>query len=343
MVDGGGRVSPALRAKEDAMALGVRVVRALAAAGVAGTLMLACDGRRMPAAEWTVRFGPVIGPDTIVGRVAVGRRTLLATSGRELIRIDVDGHRSVRHSIGPLDAGEQIWGLAAGPAIGLWTLVGYHTLAQVGTDGRIERRLPLEAAHANVLSGHGNLLYQLVSFEPGVEAVYSGPPGEASRRPWGTILTRDLPLPRAQAALVNMISCGPAGPGGIPCWSVDRPVVTLTTDEGVSTDVTLEGLAAIAPAALFGTAPPRRPIFDVRQSSGGDLWVLAAGEPSTAALDGERGGWLLARHTTAGTLVTRIQLPEPARLLLGVTDASCILLSWNGHVVEVATERHRAE
>jgi hypothetical protein len=321
------------------MVLGGRAGRALAVAGLAGSLAAACDGRRMPAAEWTVRFGPVVGQEAIVGRVAVGRRTLLATSGPELIRVDVDGHRSVRHPIGPLDAGEQIWGLAAGPAIGVWTLVGYHTLAQLGADGRIERRLPLEAAHANVLSGHGNLLYQLVSFEPGVEAVYSGPPGEAARRPWGTILTRDLPLPRAQAALVNMISCGPAGPAGIPCWSVDRPVVTLTTEAGASTDVVLDGLAGIAPAALFGAAPPRRPIFDVRQSSGGDLWVLAAGEPSTSTLAGERGGWLLARYTTEGKPLARIQLPEPARLLLGVTDASCILLAWNGHVVEVDTGR----
>jgi hypothetical protein len=320
------------------MALGDRAVRAVAVAGLAGSV-LACDGRRPPAAEWTVRFGPVVGQEAIVGRVAVGRRTLLATSGPELIRVDVDGHRSVRHPIGPLDAGEQIWGLAAGPAIGVWTLVGYHTLAQLGADGRIERRLALEAAHANVLSGHGNLLYQLVNFEPGVEAVYSGPPGEAARRPWSTILTRDLSLPRAQVALVNLISCGPAGPAGIPCWSVDRPVVTLTTEAGVSTEVVLEGLAAVAPAALFGAAPPRRPIFDVRQSSGGDLWVLAAGEPSTSTLAGERGGWLLARYTTEGKPLARIQLPEPARLLLGVTDASCILLAWNGHVVEVDTGR----
>jgi hypothetical protein len=319
------------------MALTVRRPGVLAVVGLAGSLLAACEGRSVPAGEWTVRFGPVIEQDVIVGRVSIGRRILLATSRRDLIRLDLDGHRSVRHPIGPLEATEQIWGLAAGPSIGLWTLVGYHTLAQIGTDGRIERRIPLEAPHSNVMTGFGNVLYQHVNFEPNVEAIYAGPPGESARGPWSQMLTRDLPLPRAQAAILNTVSCGQAGPAGIPCWFVDRPVITLTSESGDSREVALEGLAAITPASLFGASPPRRPLVDVHHSSAGDLWVLAAGEPSRRDLDAERGGWLLARYTTAGTVITRVQLPEPARLLLAVTDASCLLLSWNGYVVEVST------
>jgi hypothetical protein len=321
------------------MGLRLRGARVLALVGLAASLVAACERHAVRAGEWTVRFGPVLDQDVIVGRVAVGRRVLLATSRPELIRIDADGHRSVRYPIGPLEATEQIWGLAAGPSIGLWTLVGYHTLAQIGTDGRIERRIPLEAPHSNVVSGFGNVLYQLVNFEPGVEAMYAGPPGESARGPWGAMRARDLPVPRAQAAILNVVSCGPAGVAGIPCWFVDRPVVSLTSESGDARDIPLEGLAAIAPASLFGAAPPRRPIFDVHQSSAGDLWVIAAGEPSRKDLEAERGGWLLARYTTDGTLVTRIPLPEPARLLLAVTDASCLLLSWNGYVVEVPTPR----
>jgi hypothetical protein len=321
------------------MALRRRGGSVLVVVGLAGSFLAACERHPVPSGGWTVRFGPVVEQDVIVGRVAVGRRILLATNRRELIRVDADGHRSVRHSIGPLEATEQIWGLAAGPSIGLWTLVGYHTLAQIGTDGRIQRRIRLEAPHSNVMTGFNTMLYQLVNFESGVEAIYEGPPGESARRPWGAMRTRDLPVPRVQAAILNTVSCAPAGPAGIPCWFVDRPVVTLTVESGESREITLEGLAAIAPADLFGAAPPRRPIFDVQQSSAGDLWVLAAGEPSTKDLEAERGGWLLARYTAEGKLIARVQLPEPARLLLAVTDASCLLLSWNGYVVEVPTPR----
>lgn len=324
------------------MSLAVCAGPVAALAVLVGVSSLGCSGRRLPAGDWEVRFGPVLGGEAIVGRVMVGRRIWLATSEPALVRIDVDGHRHSRQPIGPLETGEQIWGLAAS-SVGLWTLAGYDTLAQVGIDGRIEQRVALATPHMNVMSGHGDLLYQLVSFEPGIEAVYTGPPGDAGRRPWGAMRARDLPLPRAQALILNTISCGPPGPAGIPCWFVDRPIVTLTNAAGESTDIELEALSAVAPAAFFGAAPPRRPIFDVHQTADGGLWVLAGGEPSTPALSGERGGWLLARYTPEGRRTGSVQLPEPARLLLGVTDASCLLLSWNGHVVEVATPRTQAE
>jgi hypothetical protein len=288
-------------------------------------------------AVWTVRFGPVIGAESIVGRVQQGRRIWLATQDAHLVRVDVDGHRHARHPIGPLATRERIWGLAATEATGLWTLVGFNTLAQVTPAGRIARRVPLAEPHSNVVSGQGDLLYQLVAFQPGAEAIQAGPPGDAARRPWGAMRMRELALPRAEAALMNIVSCGPAGPAGVPCWYPDSPVLTLTTASGRTGEITLAGVIPARPETLLSGSETRRPILDVAQAPGGGLWVLSAGEVVNRELADRRGGWLLGHYAEDGSLVTKIQLPEPARLLLGVTDASCLLLSWSGHVVEVAT------
>ena len=147
--------------------------------------------------------------------------------------------------------------------------------------------------------------------------------------------TRDLPLPRAQAVLMNMVGCGPPGPGGIACWFPDLPVVTITTLAGESREVTLEGMQPVDPQALLASDRPRRPILDAYVSGDDVMWVLGSGVPQDETFADARGGYLLARYALDGRLLEQIQLPEPARLLLGVTDSSCLLLSWNGYVVEV--------
>lgn len=312
----------------------MRVIRTAVGALLA-SVFIACAPPEPPAAAWVVRFGPVIGEEAVVGRAVKGRTVWLATAEPALVRVDVDAHQHARLAVGPREATEAIWGLAMADEPGLWTLIGRDTLAQLAGDGRIVRRLPLPEPHATVLSGHGGLLYQVYHFAPPAPALQAGPPGDAERRPWSGMRTRELALPRAQAALMNIVACGPPGPGGIPCWFPDLPVVTITTATGDSSEVTLQGMRPVDPQTLLASNRPRRPILDAFLSRSDELWVLGSGEPGDATFADARGGWMLAQYTLEGRLVKQVQLPEPARLLLGVTDSSCLLLSWDGYVVEV--------
>lgn len=292
----------------------------------------ACTGSQAISGPWTVRFGPVIGDEPIVGRAVFGRTAWLMTANNGLVRVELDGRQHTRVKVEPLAPGEKVWGLAAADVYGFWTLVGRSTLAQVAGNGKVLQRIPLGEPHSGVYSGRGELLYQVMTLTPPAPALLAGPPGDAARRPWGGMKTRDLPMPRVHAAVANLVSCGPTVTGTIPCWFPDRNGLTVTDPSGVSTELTLDGVAAIDPKTLLTT--PRPPVRDAFVSAAGELWIITSGEP-TAGQEEKRGGWELVRCTLDGRVLQRAQLPEPARMVLGVTSDSAILLAWDGTIVEV--------
>jgi hypothetical protein len=216
----------------------------------------------------------------------------------------------------------------------LWTLVGRSVLAEVNRRGEVVRRLELAEPHVGVFAGLQQLLYQVMNFEPPADAMTAGRPG-ADRRVWGRMRTRALPLARPAVAALNLVSCGSTANGTIPCWFPDQPAITLTEPSGTSRELTLEGLPVVAPEILLAAENPQRPIRDAFVTADDRVWILGSG---TAPADdrGERlGGWLLARYDNQGRLEARMALPEPARILLGAGRERCVLLSWNGLVVEV--------
>lgn len=296
---------------------------------------IACTEPQASSQLWTMRFGPVIGDEPIVGRLVFGRTAWVMTANSGLVRIELDARQHTRVKVSPLASGETVWGLAAADPYGFWTLIGRSTLAQVSGDGQVHQRIRLGEPHSGVYSGRGELLYQVMNLSPPAPALLAGPPGDAARRPWGAMTTRDLPLPRMQAAVANLVSCGPSATGTVPCWFPDRNVVTLTDPSGASTHIALDGVAAIDPQTLVTAARPRPPIRDAFVSPAGDLWVIVSGEPGAGGNDDRRGGWVLARYSLDGRVVQRAQLPEPARMVLGVTSESAIVLAWNGMIVEV--------
>jgi hypothetical protein len=109
----------------------------------------------------------------------------------------------------------------------------------------------------------------------------------------------------------------------------------LTDRSGNSRDIALEGLAHVAPAILLASGNPGRTIVDAVVTKSNEMWVLASGDVSGTTASDRPGGWLLARYDLDGRLFRRLRLPEPARILLHATDDSCILLAWDGRVVEV--------
>lgn len=303
---------------------------------IATLLSLIGCARPAPApVRWRVRFGPVVSPTIIVGHMSAGSEAWIMTGADSLVHVNLEDGRCTTRKVEPLAPGEHPWGLAQIADGTMWTLLNRSVLSQVSPQGQVLRRIALAHPHVGVFGGGRDLLYQVMSFDPPADAIVSGPPGEADRRPWGRMRTRAMPLARAAVAALNLVSCGQATNGTIPCWFPDEAAVTLTDAAGVSRELRLEGLPAVAPEILLASENPRRPVRDVLVSPGGFLWVLGSGAPPRGELVERPGGWLLARYSGAGVLLHRMQLPEPARLLLAAADDWCLMLSATGHVIEV--------
>ena len=294
-----------------------------------------CARHSSPALSWEVKFGPVLGNELIVGHAIAGRTAWLATGGDALIQIDFDASRFSRAPLHPLHENEHVWGLARTNAGEMWTLIGRSTLAQVEDDGAIGRRIALDEPHVGVFGGGKELVFQIMNFHPPAPALEAGPPGGATRHPWSGMRIRDLPFTRGAVAALNLVSCGATAGAVMPCWFPDQPSLTLTDRSGASRDLALDGLPVVAPELLLASDNPRRPIRDVLVTAGNAVWVIGSGEPPGGDASPRPGGWLLARYDVDGRLFRRVQLPEPARLLLGVRDDTCLLLAWDGRVVEV--------
>jgi hypothetical protein len=275
----------------------------------------------------------VISDETIVGRVIAGGLATLITSQDALITVDLDHQSSVRTPVTPLDPGEHPWGLAEGQAGHLWTLVGRTELVQLTYGGRIVRRVRLHQPHVNVFGFGNRLLYQVMDFKPPAPALLSGAADEQPRRAWGRMFTRSLPLNRGAVAALNLVSCGATAASEIACWFPDESSVTITDAEGQSRALALAGLPTTPLEILLTSDNPRRPIRDAFIDGDRTLWILASGNAPPDRSD-RPGGWLVARYGADGSVLSRRQLPEPARLILGVRQNSCLLLAWSGYVVE---------
>jgi hypothetical protein len=307
------------------------VIRSIVlAAALAG-----CARHGSPALSWEVKFGPVLGNELIVGHAIAGRTAWLAMGGDALIQVDLDSARFTRAAIHPLHQDEHVWGLARTNAGEMWTLIGRTTLAQIEDDGGIVRRIALDEPHVGVFGGGRELVFQVMNLHPPAAALEAGPPGGATRHSWSGMRIRDLPFTRGAVAALNLVSCGATAGAVMPCWFPDQPSLTLTDRSGASRDLTLDGLPVVAPELLLASDNPRRPIRDVLVTGANAVWVLGSGESPGGEASARPGGWLLARYDLDGRLFRRAQLPEPARLILGVRDDTCLLLAWDGRVVEV--------
>jgi hypothetical protein len=314
--------------------MAMRSMQSLVLAGLIAALS-GCAGTTSGTRSWDVRFGPVIANELIVGRVVSERTVWIATGADALVRVDLDRGRYTRSSLHPLGDGEHVWGLASTGRDEMWTLIGRGTLARFTEDGTIQRRIPLREPHVGVFGSGRELVYQVMNFEPPADALTTGPPGGERRRTWSGMRTRALPLARGAVAALNLVSCGATAGRSIPCWFPDQAAVTLADASGISREIPLEGLPVVAPEILLASENPRRPVRDAFVSATEDLWVLGSGEPPETDVPPRPGGWLLARYDAGGRLFRRVRLPEPARLVLGAIGDRCLLLSWDGQVVEV--------
>ena len=297
-------------------------------------LAIGCHRGPSRIANWSPRFGPVVGNDTIVGRAYADGRVVLLTDGPALIRIDL-----TRQIVEPRPVSGRgidiLWGLAQLEDGSLWTLAGQRALGKIEADGRISERIQLLAPHVGLFSTGRELVYQELNFLPPADALAAGPPGERSRHRWSGLQTRRYALARASVAALNLISCGASDSAEIPCWFPDEAAVTLVRQDGESRRVALPGLPVVAPEVLLTSENPARPVRDVFVAASRDLWILSTGVPGPTQGPVVPGGWLLARYDDGGRLLGRTPTPAGVRLILYASGDRCVVLAADGRVIEV--------
>lgn len=280
-------------------------------------------------------FGPAMGAEVIGGRADDTDEVLLLAGGTDLVRVGMSSRRVVRVSlrIGP---GAECWNLARRADGSLWTLKGRRTLARIARDGAIVQETPLAEPHFGLFAVADRLLFQRADFAPPVPALLAGVPGDASRSPWSTIVTRTFPsLARASVAALNMITCGPTEATERACWFPDEPVVSFVKEDGTTRRVVLAGLETVPPETLLTADNPRRPVRDAYVDAAGELWVLSTGEPPPGSAD-VPGGWMLGRYAADGTPKGLARLSNAARLILRVDARNVLVLMSTGMVGQVA-------
>jgi hypothetical protein len=281
-------------------------------------------------------FGPVIGAEVISGRTDDGRGGVwLLAGGHALIRVDLEARRADRTPL-KLAAGEQCWGLARLHDGSLWTLKGRRSVIRIEPDGGLTREISLPTAHFGLFGSEDRLVYQQADFLPPAPALRVGVPGDDHPQPWSAMTTRTFDtLARASVAALNMVSCGSSRAPERACWFPDEAAVTLIDAAGGSRRIALAGLTVVPPEILLAAENPLRPVRDAFVEGSGAIWVLSSGKAPPGAPE-QPGGWVLARYSSSGELLTIRSLSEPVRLILQVTSGRALLLTGAGMVAEVS-------
>lgn len=280
-------------------------------------------------------FGPVIGNEIIAGRSdeGTGRPVLILVAERDLVSIDVDHRTTTRRPLALTDA-STCWGLARLSDGSLWTIRDWKTLREISLAGGTLREFPLGGAQAALFGAGDRLLFQRAEFVAPDQALTAAKPGDDRHEPWSTLQTRPYKLARTSVAALNLVTCGPSRAEERACWFPDDPAVALIDPAGRTRRLELSGIPHIAPEILLTSDNPPRPVRDAFVDRSGGVWIISAGKPLEGAPPSP-GGWLLAHFTPAGVPLERLNLSEPARLILEADTRRVVLLMGSGNVAEV--------
>lgn len=316
----------------------------LAICAIVGMTAMACGGEQALDSPPT-RIGHPAGSasgiavgDVVIGRAAAGARVWLLTLARNLIAIDIERGVAAQVAVRGVPPVDNLWGLARLDDGALWTLVGRHGLGQLMEDGRLVRRIDLRTPHLGLFASGGDLLYQVFEVDPPAPALTAGPPGESNRRAWGVLHTRVFDRPRAETMALNLVSCGLGERGLLPCWLPGQASIALTDQNGAGRVTQLAGVAPQAPDEILMSSSPARSVRDVYALHNGDVWVLSSTVADAAAVSPGAAyelRWWLKRFSPAGQLREVVTVPEPARLILGRSGRSLVLLTAAGTVLVV--------
>ena len=282
----------------------------------------------------TPLFGPIVSREVIGGRAGGGEIVWLLSGGEAIVRVDLRAHTAARASLA-IPPGESCWGLAQLDDGSMWTLKGRRTLAQIGSQGRIVREIPLAEPHFGLYAHGRRLVFQPARFVAAGRLLLAGTPGDPHPEPWSALEPRAFPtLARVSVAALNMVACGQSRTGEQPCWFPDDTTVALIRSDGSTRRVSLDGLVRVPPEVLLTSENPTRPVRDVSIDEDGSIWVVSSGAAPPGASAGP-GGWLLAKYSGSGALTRISRLSEPVRLILHAEPRRLLVLTGTGMVGEV--------
>jgi hypothetical protein len=261
----------------------------------------------------------------IVGRAACSAdSTVLLTSLGEVIAVSSRPSPSVRVTrSSELAAQPALWGLACLADGSLWTLATGHSLARIGPDGRVTRRVALTLPWVALFGRGPALLYQALPAVAGSPILATTAPADvAQTAAWPGLLGRAVPGGQASIA-GNLVKCGIDAAGWQPCWFADADVVSLSNGHDTR-DVRV-------PARERRTLDASMPVRDVAAVDRSRTWLLGTSVDAARL----RRGADVAMVVDDGGPSGHVALTPAARVILFASFHRCVVLASDGRLLEI--------
>jgi hypothetical protein len=273
----------------------------------------------------TVGQVPIPSSSLIVGRARCHGRVWLLTSDGQLVAIAPATRSAETSTIRDLGSDAKPWGLACLHDGSLWTIGRPYQIVRLTRDGGVGERVNLRSAWINLYGLEDRLLFQSASLKPGGPVLAITRPGEEhDSRPWSTTRARSAPK-GVNPLMHNLVRCG-LGPGRmVPCWFGTDTEVSYT-ESGHTERERYEWIRN-------ADVDPAIPIRDVAATEHERVWILAT---SRRLVEGRSVGHRLFLVSRRGGELARVELTAPARLIVDATGDTCLLLTTEGQLVEIA-------
>ncbi len=270
----------------------------------------------------------VLRPGTIPRDVIVGRSrcrdvTWLLTDSFDLVEISTATTAVTPRRVHGFAAGDRPWGLACLDDGSVWALANPRTLVQL-TGGRVSERIALALPRTALFGAGDRVLFQQLPVVATTAALMTSPPKDpAALRSWPGLVARRRPS-RDEEVVDNLVNCGIGADETLPCWFIDERQIVASNG---GTARTIDAGRLLPPATTA--------IHDVALTRHG-LWILGRG---TGADTGRLSGTSLNLVDEASGAHVALNLTPAARLLLAASETSCLLLTVDETIMEVAVDR----
>ncbi len=261
----------------------------------------------------------------IIGRTVCSGATWLLMERLELVVVTHATRQVVTRAVKGLQAADRPWGLACLADGTLWTLATSRTLVRISAEGTIRERIDLQFPRLVIFGWRDRLLFVQLPVLVAKPLLSSSPPRvKTEPRPWPRFVGRATET-RQDFLARNLVNCGIGNGINLPCWFADERRA-IVSDGSTS--------SAISFAALYAPdVDASAPIWDLAIGATDSFWLL----PSTTGAAGEHtAGARLFKTDVRGVERASIALTPRARMILAANDVTCLLLTVDGRLMEVA-------
>jgi len=270
-----------------------------------------------------VRSTPVTSGSLIIGRAVCPGRVWLLNEHLDLTEITPATLAASTHAVTGFHRDERPWGLACSADQTIWTLPAARTLARLTSSGKVVDRRPLGVPITALFAIGDRLLLAPAPPVVGFPLLATSLPARPDeRRAWPGLLGRAA-ASRVDLFARNLVNCGMAFDRELPCWLTDATEIVVS--DGVQ--VRRISMPFVNQADIDREAPIR----DVALIERSRAWVLAT---SARMVNGRRAGGRLFL-VADGHPLADLLLPLNSRLIVAADAARCVLLTVDGHLIEV--------